>query len=163
MVYPAPVEKTIPPAATVTPEKAQPAKASAPIPAIADTKPDTLATAKTEAKAVSKSDTKVLEPKSPAEASKAQTLLDGKEPAPAVSAPGARYVVQVGAFAEAQKAREARQTLEKAGFKTYTQIINNNDGKRTRVRVGPIANKAEADKAAEKIKSLGLAAAVLTL
>ena len=163
MVYPAPVEKAGPSAATVTPEKAQPAKATAPTPAIADTKPDTLATGKTEAKAVPKSDTKVLEPKSPAEASKAQTLLDGKEPAPAASAPGARYVVQVGAFAEAQKAREARQTLEKAGFKTYTQIINNNDGKRTRVRVGPLANKAEADKAAEKIKSLGLAAAVLTL
>ena len=163
MVYPAPVEKAVPPAAAVSPEKAQPAKATAPTPAIADTKPDTLATGKTEAKAVPKSDTKVLEPKSPAEASKAQTLLDGKEPAPAASAPGARYVVQVGAFAEAQKAREARQTLEKAGFKTYTQIINNNDGKRTRVRVGPIANKAEADKAAEKIKSLGLAAAVLTL
>jgi len=72
-------------------------------------------------------------------------------------------VVQVGAFAEAQKAREARQTLEKAGFKTYTQIITNTEGKRTRVRVGPIASKAEADKAAEKIKSLGLAAAVLTL
>ena len=167
MVYPAPVEKTIPPAATVTPEKAQPAKASAPIPAIADTKPDTLATGKAdiknEAKAVAKSDTKVLEAKSPAEASKAQSLLDGKEPAPAASAPGARYVVQVGAFAEAQKAREARQMLEKAGFKTYTQIVTSNDGKRTRVRVGPIANKAEADEAAEKIKSLGLAAAVLTL
>jgi len=167
LVYPALAEKAVPPAATASAEKAQPAKASARTPAIADTKADTLATGKadikTEAKAAPKSDTKVLESKSPAEASKAQTLLDGKEPSPAASAPGPRYVVQVGAFAEAQKAREARQTLEKAGFKTYTQIITNTEGKRTRVRVGPIANKAEADKAAEKIKSLGLAAAVLTL
>jgi DedD protein len=167
LVYPAPAEKAVPPAATAIPEKVQPAKASAQTPALADTKPDTLATGKadtkTEAKAVPKSDTKVLESKAPAEGAKAQTLLDGKEPASAAAAQGARYVVQVGAFAEAQKAREARQTLEKAGFKTYTQIITNTEGKRTRVRVGPIANKAEADKAAEKIKSLGLAAAVLTL
>ena len=72
-------------------------------------------------------------------------------------------MVQVGAFAEAQKAQEARQTLEKSGFKTYTQVINNADGKRVRVRVGPFATKAEADKSAEKIKSLNLPAAVLTL
>jgi DedD protein len=72
-------------------------------------------------------------------------------------------VVQVGAFAEAQKAQEARQTLEKAGFRTYTQLVNNKDGKRIRVRVGPFAIKAEADKSAEKIKSLNLPAAVLTL
>jgi len=169
LVYPAPAEKAAPPVATAIPEKVQPAKASAQTPALADTKPDTLATGKADtkteakAKAAPKADTKGLESKSPAEGSKAQTLLDGKEPASAASGQGARYVVQVGAFAEAQKAREARQTLEKAGFKTYTQIITNTEGKRTRVRVGPIANKAEADKAAEKIKSLGLAAAVLTL
>ena len=96
-----------------------------------------------------------------AEAAKAQTLLEGKEPA--VQAGSARYAVQVGAFAEAQKAQEARMTLEKAGFKTYTQVINNADGKRTRVRVGPFTDKAEADKTAEKIKELNLAATVLTL
>jgi DedD protein len=97
----------------------------------------------------------------PAEAAKAQTLLEGKEPA--VQVGSARYAVQVGAFAEAQKAQEARMTLEKAGFKTYTQVINNADGKRTRVRVGPFTDKAEADKTAEKIKALNLAATVLTL
>ena len=96
-----------------------------------------------------------------AEAAKAQTLLEGKEPA--VQAGSARYTVQVGAFAEAQKAQEARMTLEKAGFKTYTQAITDSDGKRIRVRVGPFAIKAEADKSAEKIKSLNLPAAVLTL
>jgi DedD protein len=96
-----------------------------------------------------------------AEAAKAQNLLDGK--APAAPAGTLRYTVQVGAYADAQKARETRSTLEKAGFNTYTQVINNADGKRIRVRVGPFTDKAEADKAAEKIKSLNLAAAVLTL
>lgn len=74
-----------------------------------------------------------------------------------------RVVVQVGAFADAAKATEARVRLEKAGLKTYTQVADTKDGKRTRVRVGPFASKAEAEQAAGKIKSLGLSAAVLTL
>ena len=72
-------------------------------------------------------------------------------------------MVQVGAFADADKAREARNKLEKAGLKTYTQVADTNDGKRTRVRVGPFATKAEAEKAASKIKTLDLPAAILTL
>ena len=36
-------------------------------------------------------------------------------------------------------------------------------GKRIRVRVGPFTDRAEADKAAEKIKSIKFDAAVLTL
>ena len=37
------------------------------------------------------------------------------------------------------------------------------EGKRTRVRVGPFANKAEADQAALKIKALDLPATILSL
>ena len=72
-------------------------------------------------------------------------------------------MVQVGAFADAVKAREVRLKLEKAGLKTYTQVAETAAGKRIRVRVGPFATRAEADKAASKIKSLDLQAAVLTL
>ena len=85
-----------------------------------------------------------------------------KPSAPAAAAE-ARLVVQVGAFADADKAREARIKLEKAGLKTYTQVTDTKDGKRTRVRVGPFATKAEAEKAASKIKTLDLPAAILTL
>ena len=74
-----------------------------------------------------------------------------------------RFVVQVGAFADADKAREARQKLERAGLKTYTNVAETKDGKRIRVRVGPFATRAEADKAADKIKGLDLPAAILTL
>ena len=99
------------------------------------------------------------------EGARAKALLDGKVPA-AKAAPAeteGRLVVQVGAFADADKAREVRQKLEKAGLKTYTQVADTKDGKRIRVRVGPFASKADADKAAGKIKSLDLPAAVLTL
>lgn len=75
----------------------------------------------------------------------------------------ARFIVQVGAFADADKAREVRAKLERAGLKTYTQVLDTKDGKRTRVRVGPFASKAEADKAAARIRGLGLSASVLGL
>ena len=95
------------------------------------------------------------------EGDKARALLEGKPPEGAEAA--ARFVVQVGAFADADKAREARQKLESAGLKTYTHVADTKDGKRTRVRAGPYASRAEADKAAEKIKGLDMPAAVLTL
>lgn len=74
-----------------------------------------------------------------------------------------RFVVQVGAFADADKAREARSKVERAGMKTYTQVVDTRDGKRTRVRVGPFADRAEADRAAARIRALSLSASVLTL
>ena len=95
---------------------------------------------------------------------RARALLRGEDaPVAAVPAGDARIVVQVGAFADAVKAREVRLKLEKAGLKTYTQVADTATGKRIRVRVGPFANRAEAEKAASKIKTLDLPAAILTL
>ncbi len=74
-----------------------------------------------------------------------------------------RYVLQVGAFADATRAHEVRLKLERAGLKTYTHVADTKDGKRIRVRVGPFSAKAEAEKTAEKIKKLNLPAALLTL
>ncbi|MCA6216145.1 SPOR domain-containing protein [Ideonella sp. B7] len=74
-----------------------------------------------------------------------------------------RFVVQIGAFAEANSARDARGKVELLGLSTYTQVIESASGRRIRVRVGPFATKADADKAAARIKSAGLQAAVLKL
>jgi len=96
---------------------------------------------------------------------KAKALLEGKsvETAAAATAVEGRFVVQIGAFAESDKAQEARQKVERAGLKTYTQVAETKDGKRIRVRVGPYDNRADAEKAASKIKGLDLPAAILTL
>jgi DedD protein len=94
--------------------------------------------------------------------SKAQALLEGKPVKQAAAADG-RFVVQIGAFADNAKAREARLRVEHAGLKTYTQVAETKDGRRIRVRVGPFATRAEADKAAQKIKGLDLPANILTL
>ena len=103
-----------------------------------------------------------------ADGARAKALLDGQSTAPLASASRSdggdlRLVVQVGAFADVAKARDARLKLEKAGLKTYTQVAETKDGKRIRVRVGPFASKAEAEQAAGKIRALDLPAAILTL
>jgi DedD protein len=97
------------------------------------------------------------------ETSKVQALLDGHAIDKKNEAIVGRFVVQVGAFADVTKARDARLKLEHAGLKTYTQVAETKDGRRIRVRVGPFGNKAEAEKAADKIKRLSLPATILTL
>ena len=74
-----------------------------------------------------------------------------------------RFTVQVGAYADATMLRETRQKVEKLGLRTYTQVIEGDAGKRTRVRVGPFATRAEAQAAAAKLKAAGLPANLLTL
>jgi DedD protein len=138
-------------------------------------KPETKAEAKPkpEGKAEAKPEPKPASPK-PApvdDGGRARALLDGKSAAtvataakPAAAADDAgRFVVQVGAFADADKAREVRHKLEKAGLKTYINVTKTGAGERTRVRVGPFGSRAEADRAAGRIKGLSLPAAVLSL
>ena len=95
---------------------------------------------------------------------KAQALLEGKTVESAAAAPSvARFVVQIGAYSDAAKAQEARLKLEKAGLKTYTQVVQPKEGKRIRVRVGPFESRAAADRVAEKIKKLDLPVSILEL
>jgi DedD protein len=102
------------------------------------------------------------------EGAKARALLEGQA-ATAVAATksvpsaGGRFVVQVGAFAEATSVREVRNKVEKLGFKTYTQVVNIDGARRIRVRAGPYPTREEADRAAGQIKSAGLQASILPL
>jgi len=158
---------TPPPAAAPAVASANPsAKAASAPPAQAKAEVET---AKPEPKVEPKPEPKP-EPKVAARAaapaddgSKARALLEGKPASTAAAETDGRFVVQIGAFADAGKAREARLKLERAGLKTYTHVAETKEGKRIRVRVGPFGSRAEADKAADKIKGLALPASVLTL
>lgn len=93
---------------------------------------------------------------------KALALLEGKATPPAD--PASRWVIQVGAFSDADKIREVRRKLEQAGLKTYTQTVEGKDGKRsTRIRVGPFESRAEADKATARVRKLDLPANLISL
>lgn len=96
----------------------------------------------------------------PDSGARARALLEGG----AASAPAAaRFVVQVGAFSDANALREVRAKVERLGLKTYTQAVETEAGARTRVRVGPFATRDEAEKAAARLKGGGLPAAILAL
>jgi len=69
-----------------------------------------------------------------------------------------RFALQVGAFANEENARKAQAKLEAAGFKAYLEDLQTSQGKRIRVRVGPFATRAEAEKAAPQVKALDLPA-----
>lgn len=87
-------------------------------------------------------------------------------PAPAATAQDAgaqRFVVQVGAFADAAAAQVMRSKAEKLGLKTYTQLTDTATGNRVRVRIGPFATREAAEQALAKAKAGGLSAVVLTL
>lgn len=98
------------------------------------------------------------------ESARVQALLEGK-PADkkASEAAAGRFIVQVGAYADAKAAQDARMKVERLGLKTYTQAVETADGRRIRVRVGPFGSREDADKAAAKVRGGGLSTAVLTL
>lgn len=148
------------PSARPAPAKPTPAPAAAP----AAAKPEVKHDAKQPA-APAPSPAPEPKPTRADDSARARALLEGRstEAPAAAGSEEARFIVQVGAFADAEKAREARTKVERAGLKTYTQVVDTKDGKRTRVRVGPFTNRAEADKAAARIKALDLSASVLTL
>lgn len=153
--------------APAAPEAAAPkAPPAGPSTQAAAVKPEPKPEPPPEAKAEPKPEPKTADKATPASenGARAQALLEGKPvQVAAATAREGRFVVQVGAFADPAKARVARLKVERAGLKTYTNVADTKDGKRVRVRVGPFATRAEADKAASKIKGLDLPAAILTL
>ena len=152
-------DASLSPAEEILTSKQAAAQSNIALPAIKSEAVGTSPDAKAEGRAPEKAPEK--SPGKPVEkgAVKADVKNDNK---PVPTADG-RMIVQVGAFADNDKAREARAKLEKAGLKTYTQVTETKDGKRIRVRVGPFASRADAEKAASKIKTLDLPAAILTL
>jgi DedD protein len=153
-------------------EEIVPAKSDKKPEAKVEAKPVAKAEVKPETKQEAKQEPKPTKPAASDEAAKALAILEGKEPPKAVAAKPAetksndavaRFVVQVGAFAENEKAREVRLRVERTGLKTYVHVAETPQGKRIRVRVGPFPTRAEAEKAAAKIKTLDLPAAILTL
>lgn len=77
------------------------------------------------------------------------------EPArtPPASAAGTGFVVQIGAFASAPDATALRDAIRKAGFNAFTDTVPGERGTLTRVRVGPVMTRAEADALKAQVKA----------
>ena len=73
-----------------------------------------------------------------------------------------KYVVQLGAFSDATKAKDQQRSLEANGIrKAYTEMIKNENAEVTRVRVGPFSTRDEAENEQIKIKLLGINGVVI--
>jgi len=69
---------------------------------------------------------------------------------------GEQFVVPVAAFASAEKVKELADRLAGAKIPFYTEPIATAKGPVTRVRAGPFADRAAAEQALERLKTLGL-------
>jgi DedD protein len=171
----APVASTSPAAAASVPAVAPPAAAervaakpssAASQPAVAASKPAPVRGSDGERARALLQGKATATPATPATTATATTAVTAAAAAsPSTTAPetAGRFVVQVGAFTDPATLREARARVEKLGLKTYTQVIEGDAGKRTRVRVGPFATREEANAAAARLKAAGLPGNVLAL
>lgn len=96
---------------------------------------------------------------------RARAALDGRPTTTTTgtTATAGRFVVQVGAYASDSSVRDVRNRLERVGLKSHTQVVRGSGGSTTatRVRTGPYASRQEAEKAADKARSIGLSPSVV--
>ena len=73
------------------------------------------------------------------------------------AASGTGFAVQLAAYSKAGDATALRDRLRAAGFSAFTESVTTDKGTLTRVRVGPVANRADADQLQAQVKAkLGL-------
>ena len=131
-----PVAPKAVPAPAPAPQKTAPAPASAPASA-------PKAEAKQEEKPAPQAAAKP--PGGDAERQRAEAALSGEQ-----------FTVPVAALANAEKVKELVARLTEAKLPYYTETVPTAQGSVTRVRVGPFADRAAAEKAVQRLKTLGL-------
>lgn len=144
------------------------AEPKAPVVARADkaaSKAEVKAQPKSEGKTEAKAEIKKVEAKAETKPAKPEAKAELKADAQSDSkaADKVRYIIQIGAFSDVPAAREVRLKAERAGLKTYTQVIGEGANKKIRVRLGPFEDKAAADKAMATLRKASLSGALLTL
>ena len=75
---------------------------------------------------------------------KVETKAEPKTPA-APAASGVGFAVQLGAFGKADDANALRDKVRSAGFSAFVEQVRTDKGVLHRVRVGPVASRADAD------------------
>jgi DedD protein len=85
-------------------------------------------------------------------------------PAKAASAPKLEgFAVQVGAFRDDEKLRQAREKLEAAGITHYTERLDTPSGPLTRLRAGPFATRPAAEAAVTRLRGQSMQGQVVAL
>jgi DedD protein len=142
------VTTVLPPSVTPVPEKA----ATLPPPAVATVVPGKLPPPATQTPA--KPEAKVEARPEPA---KEVTKVEAPKAVPAKPADSkAGFVVQIGAFKDADNAQQIVARMKEAKLQVFTDKLATQSGPVTRVRVGPFATKEKADAALVQVKLAGV-------
>lgn len=143
------------PAPTPTTATAPAASSAAAAPAAATVKTETLPPEPVAAaKPAPKPEAPKPEPK-PA-AAKPEPATAAAKPVAVPTAPAASsvgFAVQLGAFGQATEANALRDKVRAAGFSAFVEQVRTDKGTLNRVRVGPVANRAEAENLKAQVAS----------
>jgi len=83
------------------------------------------------------------------------------KPVPAPAAANVGFAVQLAAFTNPADANALRDRARAAGFSAFTESVKTDKGTLTRVRIGPVADRAEADQLKSQVQAkLGVAGIV---
>lgn len=154
-VSPAPAVTAEPDAA---PEAAAPAVPAVVVPKTAEKPAEKPADKKTVAKAT---EPVAEKPKAADnEAQRAAAILGGKpvsgaSPSPSTNG-GGQFVILIGAFANPANVKQLQTKIGELGVKVFTEPLDSDGGKKTRVRAGPFADRDAAEKALGKMKRIGV-------
>jgi DedD protein len=141
---------------------------AAPPPAAQNNSPESgktgAAKAAAAASAVTAPDASAEAKKKAEDAARARAILEGKAPAAnatvanatGTAKPAGKVVVQVAALSTQEKVDELQKKLKDAGLKSYTEKVNTSSGVWIRVRLGPFANDAAAEKVRAQLLKIGL-------
>ena len=86
------------------------------------------------------------------ESRRVQAILDGQNSA----GDSESFVVLIGAFADPANVKNLQSKLGKMGIRTFTEILESPQGRKTRVRAGPFSTRTAAEQALEKLKRAGV-------
>lgn len=143
----APVAPAAPKSVPKAPQESPKAESAPKAEAKSEPKPEPKPEAKPEAKA---------DEKPAAQAAAKPAAPDAEKQRAEAAMSGEQFVVPVAALANADKVKELVARLTEAKLPYYTERISTAQGQVTRVRVGPFDDRSAAEKAAERLKMLGL-------
>lgn len=144
-------------------DNAPPLPAPTPAPAVA-AKPQAEAPKIDSASSASQASAPVAAVVKPVEAPAPEKAAAGKSAPMAAATPRLEgFAVQVGAFRDEAKLRQAREKLAAAGVVHYTERLDTSSGPLTRLRAGPFPTREAAEAAQSKLKRAAVEGKVIPL
>lgn len=94
------------------------------------------------------------------DAKRAAAILAGQSAEAKPSAASGEFLILIGAFANEANVKTLKVKLGEQGIKTFSEPLDTPQGKKTRVRAGPFANRDAAEKALAKMQKIGVSGVV---